>query len=344
MSKPTATTKMPRCDLDAVVPTEEELKAARSNIGKLNAAQLQSKKASVRHFMKECKLDGKPKRVLSGDERLSILEKFEVHLGRFKETRKEIRSEKSVGTKRRKITDLHWWSREQMVIVLGVNKTNHWIQSKLLPKRPERITRSTEDDYIEHGIPDDWEQLSEEDFRRIKGEIESQMQPEDFEAFDLLLDCRENVADEADGVAGESKAVSACATQAIALKEEREKMAVDVERLKSNLEDVISRMNKINLDSAKIEKNTTIEKAKPENKKKSAGFYDPVLKDAKNSKCKSNRCMLMLKRMNVDEFHDDQIPKMVKLVREVDQEWGKLLEWAIRFKVWEETASKKRKK
>ena len=68
----------------------------------------------------------------------------------------------------------------------GANKSKHWIDSGLLPSRPDRVTGSTGRYIIELGVPADMEQWTESDLRMVKQRVEFEISDEDLNAWDEL--------------------------------------------------------------------------------------------------------------------------------------------------------------
>lgn len=70
---------------------------------------------------------------------------------------KQVTHERAVEHKKQNGAELRWWSKEKINPELGTAKAEAWLSSKQLPTRPDRATRSTHEDCIEHGCPEDWE-------------------------------------------------------------------------------------------------------------------------------------------------------------------------------------------
>ena len=166
--------------LTEIIPTEEELAEAKRDIANLTDKEKNSKKACLKHFLKSFKGDHEdvPKE--------ELLQLFHTHQSRCKTAQKKQSSEKALSVKRSIVHKLRWMSKEQMQRKFGDRKAEHWLNSRLLPTRPDRVTKDWGEWVEEHGCPEDIELYSESELRQMKQEVEAELSQEDAEYFPSL--------------------------------------------------------------------------------------------------------------------------------------------------------------
>ena len=91
-----------------------------------------------------------------GADRKTYLENFMVFQMRQQQMTKEVSPTSTVGTVRANHSERRWRSRETMDKELGEKKAQSWRSSGKLQTRPDPVTGSTDDDFIEYGCPADW--------------------------------------------------------------------------------------------------------------------------------------------------------------------------------------------
>eukprot|EP00959_Pyramimonas_sp_CCMP1952_P144452 3023848-Pyramimonas_sp.AAC.1 len=69
------------------------------------------------------------------------------------------------------MADVHWWSAHKMDQELGSAKGKHWRESNLLASRPDSLTGSTDEQFVEWAVPLNWERLPETDLKAMKLEF-----------------------------------------------------------------------------------------------------------------------------------------------------------------------------
>ena len=160
--------KMKGTKIGSVEPTADELEAARKVLADATAGGRRSKNASFIHFLKtnpDC--GNEDAASAKGLARDAYLEKFLVLQMRYSKAERTCKATREISSSHRKLKDLHWWSMEQMDINMGAQKGKHWRDSKLLPDRADSLTGSLDPNFIEYGVPHDWQQLSHDDFSRL---------------------------------------------------------------------------------------------------------------------------------------------------------------------------------
>ena len=66
---------------------------------------------------------------------------------------KTLKTEKQFNVSKSLSSTLNWWSEEQLLEEIGAKKGSQWLESALLPVRPDRATGSRERYFIEFGCP-----------------------------------------------------------------------------------------------------------------------------------------------------------------------------------------------
>jgi hypothetical protein len=134
------TKKTKAVNLKSVVPTAEEQEAAKKKRVAMDAKAKMSIKASVRHFVKTCKEDNPDTIGAKGDIADSVIDKWLVHLTRCMDGDKSVSNERCFEKANTKFADLHWYNCETLGTTFGPNRAKYWLEEKLLPIRPDRIS------------------------------------------------------------------------------------------------------------------------------------------------------------------------------------------------------------
>ena len=164
--------------MSTAVYSDTEVAAALAHLGKLDEKQLRAKKGSWIAFMKQC--PDEVARLSKGPERMKLLAKFHLHQAAAQNAQKNVKSQKEIENKVENIRTVRWMSIEQMKLVFGDMKSQHWVDSKILVVRPDRVTKSCDELYIEYACYDDMEKITDADIRRLRAQAESEMTEEDF--------------------------------------------------------------------------------------------------------------------------------------------------------------------
>ena len=85
------------------------------------------------------------------------------------------------------IKTLKWYCEEQLDSTFGARLTAHWIESGLLPTRPNRVTGATARYYIEMGVPDDYESYTEGDYKTLRQKVEMELAEDDIGAWEEMV-------------------------------------------------------------------------------------------------------------------------------------------------------------
>ena len=140
--------RLPKMMLSQMAPSDEEVKNAQRSLNNFTQKELDSRKASLRAYLKQ------------NPENANLpnaLQAFLVLQSRVKDSQKKAISTEGVSTTTAKLREVRWMAQEEMDKTIGELKAAKWRESNLLPSRPDRITGATEDPFREYGIPTDWE-------------------------------------------------------------------------------------------------------------------------------------------------------------------------------------------
>lgn len=267
---------------------------------------------------------------------------------RCKMTEKKWASERELNSERKMHKELHWCSEEGMVIKFGARLTAHWLESHLLPVRPNRVTGSVERYFIEMGVPEDYETYTETGFRRLRQVVEMELAEEDLEVFDEMVtskgfgDLFKNDVSKMSGLLSAPGASSSggqdSTANANAVMTAEEIMNLKIKNLKDSLEETIARFNSQNVSLKII-------KAKME-LGGDAEMMEAFGKAVVACITKTTRLIAMLDKLNAgyEQTNDDQLPKLVELLDAVDVKFDYIVAWSEKFNCTAEPTKKCRKR
>jgi hypothetical protein len=144
--------KVKGCTVSEIVASEEEIQEAKKALGQLNDKPIASKKNCLRHFLSH-NPDAEAE-MAKGEGRMKCLELFFIHQSRLTKADKTLKTEKQFNVSKSLSSTLNWWSEEQLLEEIGTKKGSQWLESALLPVRPDRVTGSRERYFIEYGCPE----------------------------------------------------------------------------------------------------------------------------------------------------------------------------------------------
>ena len=245
----------------------------------------------------------------------SMLEKFIIIQSRAKDQVKKGSTIKTDETKRSKFRELRWWSQEQMQKEIGTQKANSWIESKLLPSRPDRVTGKNEDPFKEYGVPVDWERLTDTELRAIKAEYE--LLDADGDTFEAL-DSFRNGADASTGSGGPEE------------KSELEKMAEKIESLKANLPAEISQLQSLVLAAKLINTKADATGSK---------YHEALIADCAKLISQGEKLAKILERMVLEPTVDTQMPKVISQLEDTKKRNETVTTWATTYGLMPENAN-----
>ena len=299
---------LPKCKLSDLQPTDEELRVARESVVKLKEKEALSKKASLRAYLKQ-----NPDNISKGNM-TEMLEKFIIIQSRAKDQQKKGATTKSDESKKRKFRELHWWSQEQMEQNFGKMKAKSWMESNMLPSRPDRVTGKNEDPNKEYGVPVDCERLTESEIRALK--VEFEMQDVDGDAIEEV-DAFRSGADSSAGPASTEKS-------------EIEKMAENIETLKANLPEEIAKLQSA-VPTAKLIKT----KADSTGSK----YHEALITDSAKLISQGEKLIKILERMALEPTDDTQMPKVISQLDDVKGKSETVTTWATTYGLMPEKTS-----
>jgi hypothetical protein len=166
--------------------TDEELQVALSEIKALTPKEKRCKQAGLIGFMS--KHPDETAKLAKGIEKDKNLARFHILQLRAAYSRKISVSDKSQKYGNKLIKTLRWFAEEPGEKEFGVDQWTHWMESKLLPTRGNRVTGSRLKKYEEHAVPEDWEEYSEEDWRLLIQRVEGDIAKDEAEAFAKIDD------------------------------------------------------------------------------------------------------------------------------------------------------------
>eukprot|EP00959_Pyramimonas_sp_CCMP1952_P154892 3240608-Pyramimonas_sp.AAC.1 len=93
---------------------------------------------------------------------------FLVHQMRSKNTTKQIQSERMGSTNSEKIKEFYWWNKFQMNTNLGEEMAEHYRTSGKLPKVPNMVTGSTDEEHVQWGVPVNYERMTDAEWNAMR--------------------------------------------------------------------------------------------------------------------------------------------------------------------------------
>jgi hypothetical protein len=170
--------KLLETKVTSIQPTADELAVAKKHVASLNPQQLKSKRVSLLHFLKH-QPDGGKDCYEDGKLKPDALDLFHVHVMRCTATQKTQVSSKEKIRKTSLKNKLDWFAWEQMDRELGAKKGVIWRKCGILPTRPCPVTKSRDEDVVQYGCPRDWEEYSDDMLKKLKQDVEMELQEDD---------------------------------------------------------------------------------------------------------------------------------------------------------------------
>jgi len=300
--------------LSTVIPTQQELDAARKILAGTDKKALKSKFASMAHWLK----DNPDHAVASsrGEDRRAYLEQFMVFQMRQKGTSTTQVSSSVVESGKQKHQDLRWWSREKMNMELGEKKAESWRNSGKLATRPDPVTGSTDENFIEYGCPDDWDSFVQNDMDRYEVNAAG-------EADDGDLELLRSVA------SGGKTAKVAVKVEPKTAEEIANQKAID---LKENPRPMLRRFQDYELECKLLA-----------TKAEDTRYTSELATDVKKYLVKVAKVIKLLNNMCTTVMQSSEVGKVVDMTEKLIQEHDTLLEWAQQFGLAEKAKKRSRK-
>jgi hypothetical protein len=244
-------------DLKAIVPTAEEKAKALARRALMDDKAKRSVKVSVRTFWKQ-NVDANTGSISEVSDEL--VDKWLTHLSRCENSDKSVTDSRMFNTKSKKLNELRWYGKEILLRDFGQIRGQYWLDTGLLPKRTDRNSHKHGEFITEHGVPDDYEQLTEEDFRQLRAQVEFELSKEDgaeeLDAFTQVGKALQNSSSSISNsfsvggrLPGDTSSSEVGATVKIEVPTAGEIMADKVETLKATKDPTLARMRMINLDT-----------------------------------------------------------------------------------------------
>ena len=154
------TPALPKIVLSTWSAPSQRVAAALKELQEMTPAQKKCKQAGLISYLRGC--PDNALKFATGEDKDIGLAKFHLHQLMTSESKKHISTEKNQTVKNSVIKTLRWMSQFQLYKEFGTDKGIHWEESGLLPLRGDRVTGSMLDKFKEYGIPDDYEQYTED--------------------------------------------------------------------------------------------------------------------------------------------------------------------------------------
>jgi hypothetical protein len=200
----------------------------------------------------------------------------------------------------------------------------------LLPNRPDRISKKHGEFITEHGVPDDWERLTEEDFKQLRVQVQFELSDDDKEKeMESLIQMGQFVI--GGGSSGSSDPRGRAGAAAVKVEEPSagEIVADKVEALKSTKDQTLQRMRTINIEVRRMW--AQAQALQKETGKDSQTIF---ISECSALEKKSIRAIKVLERWAVDgeTAIETQLVKLVHLTEECDKLFDEALDWGKKFK------------
>ena len=242
---------------------------------------------------------------------------------RAKGVTRTIETCREVEHKDKKGTRWQWMSAETMDSKLGHVKAEHWRKSKVLQDRPDSLTGSNDELLKEYRVPKDWEELTDEDLKRICLKGEGEATEEDLEAMHKF---------------------SHKAPQTLVPKIKEEPMT-EIEKLEKKMKDFKENTRKVFDEFTDMHVNTLRIQAGAKTADATKSHYASVLlKDVESHLAKLNKTTKILQAALTETPKEKEIPKLLQAVEGIRADHEKIETWALRFGLADAAKSKKRKR
>ena len=339
---------LPGMDLAKLMPSPEQLAKARDDLKALTPKQRESRGASLRAYCKKNPLSKSVGR-MDTEERVGLLEKFQVMLNDFKDSQSTQTTDREVINRHAIKHRLIWESEEMLLKSVGDIKGTGWIESKLLPERPDKVTKRKDRYYVEYGRVEDIETWTDEDLRALKHRVEAELAAEDIlQMNQLMMSNSREPGIPASSCKGDENGGAVTPTVVTKSPEElaSEQMAKAITTLKADVSFHIKKYQDQALRGTLIRtKAEAVAKAtqKPKEKKRA----NDLIEDLKSQEKKLKRAHKLFTRMLSEEAADEEMPALIKFMWDLDIEIADNMEWAAKIECNVETTSgpsaKKRK-
>ena len=220
----------------------------------------------------------------------------------------------------------------------GKIKGAHWMNSGLLPTRPDRVTGSRERFHIEMGVPVDFETYNESDWRRLRQTVEMEVALEDMNSWDSICELRgfKNLLSPSTALVSTSgPSNTASAAEVVAEKSASQIMAEKIEVLKITIEEQMNKFSTmvvtLKIIRTKVEAN------------KEADMMASFAKSVSSLIVKADKVSSLLSKLLSKEANSSELPTLIELLEDTDSRYENTLEWADKFEVSPVKAKKARR-
>ncbi|CAK0884087.1 unnamed protein product, partial [Prorocentrum cordatum] len=317
-------------NLSSYQPTPEEIAAARAILGEAGSKLRHKQMGSMAHYLK----NNQDEKVQNsrGAEREKYLEAYLAFQLKEKSASKKVTRTDGCENKKSKMTDVHWWSAHKVDQELGSAKGKHWRESNLLASRPDSLTGSADEQFVEWAVPLNWGRLSETVLKAMM--LEFMVGAGEAEAAHL--------AEVAAGIRDEGTGAESSTGSTPAVKQElteTQKLEKRATRLQEELTPVLRKFQDILLESKVI---LTKVEGGPQKEKKMASV---LMADLGKQIARAGRVTKILERLCVEKGNISEAMKLLSQIDECEKINHELKEWAAKFGFLDAPkASKRRRK
>ena len=301
--------------LSTLVPTEEELKAARMLLNDADAKKKASIKAGMKHYLKNNPDDS----IKTIQDKHRFLNNFLVVQARSKEATNSSGIGFEMTTQKRKGLDIRWLAKEMMDATVGKMKGDHWRNSGLLKPRPDMLTGSTHEDLVEWPVPAEWESMAEQELQKFWLDVSNNV--DDDETMAELKKRRLTL----DGVCSLGSTSASSTDAAAVVKTEpsaMDGMARRVVDLQANSINVLKEFQGRLLLAQQVQK-----KALTKNRLYEVQF----VADLKQHVGKMSKLIGILQKMAVYETQAAEVPKVIETIDGRLEQERSLRDWYVRY-------------
>ena len=248
-----------------------------------------------------------------------------MHQMRCNSVVKKVKTVEEKAQVKQNFKDLIWMSKEKMDDSLGKLKAEHWRESKKIRSRPDPLTGSTDENFVEWGVPQDWERLSDEDIKKMQLTTQGDAEEGDHEALKKF------------GTADDTVKIK---TEPVEEPSEMQKLAQRVSHVKENAAQHLRQLQDNILEAKKII-NKCENITDPTTNRYNAGLVSDIQKYLG----KATKTSKILDRMATEEVKDDsQIHTLLTTMDQLAKQYEEITTWAARFNLTEDKPAKRRRK
>ena len=304
--------------LTSLTVTQEEIQRATDIIAAADKKKMASLKAGMKHFCianPDDSMEKKDKGLM--DEKLR---NFVIHQFRAKDTDKTTTTDHQYTKATAKVKQYHWWSEEVMNRKIGAEKAQDWRDSGKIAWRPDRVTQKTDKHAIEWATPIEFESITEDELERIRMRALEEIEDDSTAALDL-----ETLKGYIHGPQAPSSS-GGTATELAVPEEpsELDKLTARIVEFKKNIKVTFEKFQRLEMETKLIKKYA-------ENPSQAKCPYHVTLASDCGKQIKNvEKLVKLLEQMVVEEFADEQLPRILQKIDAAEMLSETILFWAAR--------------